>query len=248
MNFQISDLSTGNRRLMDQSRYKRKVPLVIYLLALALIAGITGCNRTKNETWYCYDTQGHPLEGVVIACHYGLAGYDKTGENCRFSDSSGKIVLDLDNDIPDGLNRGFSCIYSAKLRSGDVGMGERWHKGEPIPETAVYFDEWNNKIYLRSGFDDPVAWAVAVNSLTNAYRSAFFSAGKVPGTAKLEKDLEMLALRERERFIALHGEETVPVDEIKRRGLHGHFELPRKDNPDLKFKDIMVPLRTERRK
>ncbi len=246
MNSPTPRLSTGSRSLICQIRCKPKAPFVICLLAISLLAAITGCNRTKNETWYCYDTHGHPVEGVVISCDYGLAGYDKTGVNGRFSDSTGKIVLDLDDDTPAGLMRGFSCIYSAKLRSGAVGMGDRWHEGQPIPETAVYFDEWNNKIYLRSGFDDPLAWALAVNGLMNAYGNAFFSAGAVPGAAKLEKELESLARREREQFIALHGEKTVPVDEINRRRLQGHFKLPRKDNPDLKFKDIMVPLPTKR--
>ena len=216
------------------------------LLALALLAGITGCNRTKNEIWYCYDSQGHPLEGVLIACHYGLAGSDKTGMNCRFSDSSGKIVLDVDGDIPDGLLRGFSCIYSAKLRSGALGMGERWHKGEPIPETAVYFDEWNNKIYLKDGADDPVAWAVAINGLINAYGNAFFVAGEVPGAANMENALEKLVPRERDLFIDRYGNEPVPWDEIKRRGLHGHFDARRTEPAEMKFKALIIPLRTER--
>lgn len=182
----------------------------------------------------------------MIVCHYGLAGHDKTGMNCRFSDASGRVLFGLDDDTPDGLIRGYSCIYSSKLRSGAVGMGERWHEGEPIPDSAVYFDEWNNKIYLRSGIDDPVVWADAVNHLTSAYGNAFFTAGAVPGAAKLEKELEVLAPRERELFIEQYGEEPVPVDEIRRRKLQGHFELPRKDTPELKFKDIIVPLRTKR--
>ena len=224
----------------------QRKPWASFALNLLVLALFAGCNSPKNETWYCYDTHGHPLPDVVIACHYGLAGYDKTGMNCRFSDSSGRIVLDLDDDIPSGLMRGFSCIYSAKLRSGDVGLGKRWHEGEPIPETAVYFDEWNNKIYLKSGFDDQVAWAVAVNSLTNAYGNAFFRAGKEPGSAKMEKALEKLVPRERELFLAQYGEEAVPVYEIKRRKLQGHFDFPRKDTADLKFKDVIDPLLTKR--
>jgi hypothetical protein len=73
MNLKISGLSISRRCRMSQIRCKPNLPVVIYLVTLALIAGITGCNRTPNETWYCYDTHGHPLEGVVIACHYGLA-------------------------------------------------------------------------------------------------------------------------------------------------------------------------------
>ncbi|MEO8615858.1 MAG: hypothetical protein ABI600_12015 [Luteolibacter sp.] len=231
---------------MTPTQRKPWASSALHLLALALLTGITGCERPEKETWYCYDALGHPLEGVVIACNYGLPNYDKSGMNCRFSDASGRIVLDLDKDIPNGLRRGFSCIYSAKLRSGNVGMGERWHGGEPIPDTAVYFDEWNNKIYLKNGFDDPVAWAVAVNGLTAAYGNAFFTAGEVPGAVKMEKALEKLAPRERDLFIAQYGELEVPWDEIKRRRLQGHFKTPRKDAAGMKFKDIIDPLRKER--
>lgn len=221
------------------------------VLALGLLLGATGCYSIRNETWHCYDDKGQPVEGVLIICNYGLANYGKRAVNHRFSDAQGRIILDFDEDTPRELMRGYDYIYSSKLRSGSVGIGERWHQGAPIPGRAVYFDEYNNNIYIKGGASDPLIWGGALNGVLSAYSWAFHSAGyvpgrdAVPGLAKLKESLEVLAPRERALFLAQYGEKTVPVNEINQRGLRGYFvNLPDRDNPNLKFKDIIIQLPT----
>jgi len=215
------------------------------LLALALIVSTTGCNATPNETWHCYDTQGHPVEGVLIVCDYGLASYGKRAFNHRFSNADGKIVLDFDKDTPRELNRGYSCIYSAKLRSGAVGIGKRWHNGEPIPDEAVYFDEWNNKIYIRSGVDDPVVWHRILLKLIEMDRPMVTHKADlvVPGMAKLEKALTLVILRDRASFLKEYGERLVPISYIESSYLKVFFpDIRKQKTTDIKFKDITLPI------
>ena len=222
------------------------VRLALNLLAIALCIGTTACNSTDNKTWHCYDRQGNPAEGVVILCHWGLANYDKHGVTCRMSDANGKIVLDGDADTPFGLSRGDACIYSSKLRSGSVGMGKRWHETEPeheiqpIPDTAVYFDEWNNKIYLKSGVDDPVIWHNALNHLISSYGRL---RGAPNGGAKLNAMLSGIVPHERALFLEKYGERIVPSDYLKTASVNNFFGgSSKRTNSGIKFKDITLPL------
>jgi len=210
------------------------------LLALALIVGITGCNGTPNETWHCYDTQGHPAEGILIVCFYGLANYKQSGVNCRFSDATGKITLDLDKDTPHGLQRGYDCIYSAKLRSGAAGLGERWHDGQPVPDTAVYFDERNNKIFLKSGVDDPLIWHAALNNLISSYnRLRKFTNGGM----KVNETLSTMVPRERTLFLDKYGELAVPLDYLNSASVKSYYSyLAKSNNATKTFRDITLPL------
>lgn len=217
------------------------IRLALSLLALVLIVGVTACKQTQDETWYCYDTQGHPVESVLIVCRYSLANSGRAAINHRFSNATGMIVIDLDDDTPDGLIRGYSCIYSAKLKSGDTGLGERWHKGQPVPDTAVYFDEWNNKIYLKSGIDDPLIWHSALTTLISSYselrRNPY-------GGAKLNAELSALVSQERALFLEKYGDLTVPLDYLDTGWVfRSHYpNIDRSYNAGLKFKDITLPL------
>ena len=216
---------------------------------IALCIGTTACNSTDNKTWHCYDRQGNPAEGVVIISRWGLPECNKSGVTCRISDANGKIVLDLDADTPPGLDRGDECIYSSKLRCGSVGMGKRWHETEPgheiqpIPDTPVYFDEWNNKIYLKSGVNDPVIWHNALNHFILSYSA---SRNHPNGGAKLNAYLSVLVSRERALFLEKYGEQIVPqnynytvsLDTLVTR----YSYLSKRNNANLKFKDITNPL------
>jgi len=213
--------------------------LIQSMQAIALIIGTTSCAISSSETWHCYDTKGNPAEGVLIVCHYGLSNYDKTGVNCRFSDAKGKIVLDLDADTPLGLERGYSCIYSSKLRSGCADQGTRWHEGETIPKDAVYFDEWNNKIYMKSGIDNPVIWHNALNALIHAYED---SRRAVNGGRNLNAQISQIVLMERALFIKKYGENEVPIGYLKTDGLVYFPTLQKNYKSGLKFKDITLPI------
>lgn len=215
-------------------------PFILSPLVLAMLMGVSGCKQTRDETWYCYDTQGHPVEGVLIVCRYSLANSGRAAINHRFSDGTGKIVIDLDEDTPDGLQRGYSCIYSPKLKSGDAGLGGRWHKGLPIPDKAVYFDEWNNKIYLKRGVDDPLIWHNALCVLISSYSGL---RGNPYGGAKLDAKLSVLVPRERALFLEKYGEQVVPLDYLKRGSFSAYYpNLDKSYTAGLKFKDITLPL------
>jgi hypothetical protein len=60
---------------------------LVFVSGLALLLGITGCGGTPDETWFCYDTSGHPVVGVLILCNYGLASSIKSAVNFRFADA-----------------------------------------------------------------------------------------------------------------------------------------------------------------
>lgn len=224
---------------MTASRDQAWVKISISLLVVALVAWIFLGHQPEDETWHCYDTQGHPAEGVLIVCHYGLAGSNRSGVNFRFSDAEGKIIFDLDDDTPDGLMRGYSCIYSPKLRSGAVGQGERWHEGQPIPNEAVYFDEWNNKIHLQSGVDDPLIWHNALGHLICAYGGA---RRNPHGGAKVDAELAGLVFRERALFLEKYGEQVVPLSYLKTGTFRNFYSYARKADAGSKFKDITPPL------
>ena len=224
---------------------KKSAIIVLFTISLLL----TGCYSTRNETWHCYDEKGQPVVGVLIVCNYGLANYGKRAVNHRFTDAQGHVVLDFDADTPRELMRGYNCIYSAKLRSGAAGIGERWHQGAPIPKAPVYFDEYNNNIYIKDGANDPLIWGAAINQVLSAYSRAVgagvYISGRerVPGMAKLEEALAMLAPKERALFLAQYGENAVPFNEINQRGLRGYFwNFPYDSAPNLRFKDIIVQL------
>jgi len=220
---------------------KSRPALALFFVAgFALFLRISGCGHTPDETWFCYDTSGHPVGGVLILCDYGLASSNKSAVNFRFGDSSGKVVLDLDRDNPyRTLNRGYSCIYSRQLKNGDSDIGERWHKGEPIPPGPVYFDEWNHKIYIAPGGDDPQAWHAALDMLIVSY-----SARKCPvGGTKLGRELYHFIERERQEFLEKYGETSVPPEYLKTNRLmlyHKNLKALPVDN--LKFKDITLEL------
>lgn len=214
--------------------------LAFLMPVFALFLAISGCNGTPDETWYCYDTSGHPVGGVLIVCFYGLPSYNKSAVNFRFADPSGKIVLDLDKDNPNrSLRRAYQCIYSRQLRNGDVELGERWHEGQPIPPGPVYFDEWNNKIYIAPGGDDPQTWHAALDILITSY-----SMKRDPvGGPKLGKELYPFIAREREEFLEKYGEATVPPAYLKSIGFRNHHKnLDASPRENLKFKNITLDL------
>lgn len=220
---------------MITTRRKPWIRFALSLLALALLVGATGCKRTRDETWYCYDREGTPVEGAIVICHYNLAGSGQAAVNYRISDAKGKIFLDLDGDTPDGLIRGFSCIYSPKLRSS--GPGERWHVDQPVPDTTAYFDEWNNKIYLKSGVGDPLIWHEALNDLISSY----FTNMRGNGGAKLQRDLGSVVARERSLFLEEYGEQVVPPAYLENAAVNAFYPyISRKKNAGLKFKDITL--------
>lgn len=216
------------------------------LLAIGLIVWIVNrYNRHQEDTWYCYNTQGQPAEGVMIVCRYGLANYPKVALTHRFSDAKGKIVLDLDWDTPSGLIRGITCIYSSKLRSGCPGEGERWHKGRPAPDTAVYFDEWNNKLFIKSGDDDPTIWHPALNAIIETYQNMIMhkSSKGIPGKIKLEKALSALVPNERKSFLEKYGDEKSPMDYVNTGNVLHYFPRAAKNpNSNLLFKDITLEI------
>ena len=224
-----------------------KKSAIIILFTISLL--FTGCYSTRNATWHCYDEKGRPVEGVLIICNYGLAGYAKRAVNHRFTDANGQVLLDFDEDTPRELMRGFDCIYSAKLRSGDSGIGARWHQGAPIPNAPVYFDEYNNNIYIKDGTGDPLIWGGAINQILHEYSrtvgARIYSHGKesAPGMAKLEKTLAIIAPEERALFLAKYSEKSVPVFELYQRGLQGYFvDFTSNSAPGLRFKDIIFEL------
>jgi len=205
-----------------------------------------GCNLiTPNETWYCYDEQGQPVEGVIIVCRYGLANYAKRGVGYGISDAQGKVTFVADDAMPGGLERGYDRVYSAKLQSGDAGMGERWHNGAPIPEDPVYFDEYTNKIYIKNGVGNPAMWNAAINGLIDAYRNV--GGGKMamygPGAGKLWTALSTLVPAERDAFLKKYGELPVPVKYLKSNRLHAAFPFADMQvNQGLRFKDVTLAL------
>ncbi|MCX6937068.1 MAG: hypothetical protein NTU80_04105 [Verrucomicrobia bacterium] len=200
---------------------------------------------TPNETWYCYDEQGQPLEGVVIVCHYGLANSPKRGVGYGISDALGKVTFVADQDMPRGLVRGYGCVYSAQLQNGDAGMGARWHKGAPIPKDTVYFDEYAKYIYIKNGIGNPAWWNDSINNLIYTYRN--IGGGKMamygPGAGKLWNLLSTLVPAEREAFLKAYGEQPVPTDYLKSNVLNAYFPYADTQlNKGLKFKDITLPL------
>ena len=224
------------------------IPLKLHtslaLTLLTLLFGISGCDgtrgETKNETWYCYDTSGHPVGGVLILCFYGFPSSNKSAVNFRFGDASGKVVLDLDEDNPNrGLMRAYQCIYSRQLRNGDAELGERWHEGQPIPPGPVYFDEWNNKIYIAPGGDDPQTWHAALDILIISYSSK----SEPNGGPKLGRELHPFIARERQEFLEKYGETSVPPAYLKTiRFRTYHKNLKALPGDTLKFKNITLEL------
>ncbi|MCX6937069.1 MAG: hypothetical protein NTU80_04110 [Verrucomicrobia bacterium] len=226
-----------------QKQFKR---LALTALCLLGLLASSGCVMiTPNETWYCYDEQGQPLESVIIVCNYGLANSAKRGVGYGISDALGKVTFVADKDMPRGLERGYECIYSKKLQSGYVDIGERWHKGAPIPKEPVYFDEHAKKIFIKSGIGDPVCWHAAINRLINEYRNV--GSGKMamygPGAGKLWNLLSTLVPVERDAFLKAYGEQPIPTDYLKSNVLNAYFpRAHRQINDGLKFKDITLPL------
>jgi len=218
----------------------RPVLGLFFVSGFALFFRISGYGHTPDETWFCYDTSGHPVGGVLILCNYGLAGSNKSAVNFRFGDASGKVVLNLDKDNPYlGLNRAHVCIYSRQLRNGDVDLGERWHEGQPIPPGPVYFDEWNHKIYIAPGSDEPQAWHAALDQLIGSY-----SERKNPvGGPKLGRDLYPFIDQERQGFLQKYGETSVPPEYLKTNRMElYHKDLATLPRDNLKFKDITLEL------
>lgn len=119
-------------------------------------------------------------------------------------------------------------------------MGESWHEGQPIPDEAVYYDEWNNNIYLKSGFDDPVIWHAALETLIATYSTL----RNFPnGGAKLDSQISAMISQERALFLGKYGEQVVSIDYLKKGAFRNyHDDLPREKNVILKFKDITLPL------
>ena len=223
---------------MTSSRHKPWIRFALSLLALALLVGATGCRRTRDETWYCYDREGKPVEDAIVICTYTLAGSGQSAVNYRISDAKGKIFLNLDDDTPDGLIRGFSCIYSPKLRNS--GPGERWHVDQPVPDTSAYFDEWNNKIYLKSGVGDPLIWHEALNDLISAYSTHNDDPN---GGAKLDRDLGSIVFHERSLFLEEYGEQVVPPVYLENAAVNSFYPyISKRKNANLKFKDITLDL------
>ena len=118
-------------------------------------------------------------------------------------------------------------------------MGERWHAGQPIPPGPVYFDEWNNKIYIAPGGDDPQTWHAALDILITSY-----SIKSDPvGGPKLGKELHPFIARERQEFLEKYGETPVPPAYPKTIGFRNHHEnLKALAIDNLKFKDITLDL------
>ena len=173
--------------------------------------GLRGCKNPPNETWYCYDTSGRPVGGALILYDYGLPSYAHTGKYFRFANVSGKVVLDVDNDeLGQGLSRGNKSLYSRQLKNGGVGLGVRWHEGQPIPKVPVYFDEWNNKIYIAPN-DDPQVCHAALDLLMTCSSQTADPAGD----PKPAIELNTFAAREREDFLQKYGETIVPPEYLE---------------------------------
>jgi hypothetical protein len=222
-------------------QHKNLIQFSLGLVVLALLVGTTACNRSPNETWHCYDRENNPVEGVVVICRYSLANSGKTAVNCRVSDATGRLDLDLDDDTPVGLIRGFNCIYSPALHNGDVGLGERWREGKQVPDVAVYFDELNNNIYLKSAAEDPVIWHAALVEFIGSYT---MSRGFNNGGIKLNKELSTIVSQERTLFLKKYGEQQVPPDYLENgsfRRYRDFRDLVHQKDVILKFKDITLP-------
>jgi len=212
-----------------------------YLLPFLFLAfAASGCNGTPDETWHCYDTAGNPAAGVLVLCSYGLPSHNKSAVNFRFADASGKLFLDLDKDNPHrGLRRAYICTYSRQLRNGGGEIGERWHEGEPVPTGPVYFDEWNNRIYIAPGGDNPRAWHASLDILITSYSQK----SDPVGGPRLGKELYPFIAREREDFLTKYGETPVPPEYLKTIGFRlYHKNLAALPQQNLKFKDITLEL------
>ncbi|MCX6937067.1 MAG: hypothetical protein NTU80_04100 [Verrucomicrobia bacterium] len=223
--------------------FKRYLTAALCLLGLLASSGCVMI--TPNETWYCYDEQEQPLEGVIIVCHYGLANSPKRGVGYGISDALGKVTFVADQDMPRGLERGYESIYSGKLQSGDAGIGARWHKGAPIPEKSVYFDEYSKCIYIKNGIGNPTVWNYAINNLMESYANV--GGGKMamygPGAGKLWMMLSTVGPIERELFLKKHGDQVVPRAYLMSKMANAYFPRAYKQIDDgLKFKDITLPL------
>lgn len=148
-------------------------------------------------------------------------------------------MLDVNNDdLGHGLNRGNMSVYSRQLKNGDIGLGERWHEGQPIPKAPVYFDEWNNKISMAPN-DDPQVWHAALDLLMTCSSRTADPAGE----PKLAKELYSFTVRDREDFLQKHGETPgLPeyLDSIGFKLYHKNLASLPRDN--LKFKDITLEL------
>ena len=217
--------------------------LALPAAAAVLLPWISGCDQNDTDHWKTYDASGHPVGGVLILCSYGLPSSDKAGVNYRFSDASGKVVLDLDKDIPRGLDQAHVCVYSRELKNGDLGLGERWHDGQPVPATPAYFDEWNNKIFIsRTAEDDASARHAALEILIAKYSVL----RRFPnGGAKLGTDLRSFVTRERDEFLANYGAEPVPPAYYTSPTFRNfHDSLPATPAAGLTFKDITLDLPT----
>lgn len=216
--------------------HKPWIRLTLNLLTVALLMGATSCKQTRDETWYCYDRNSKPVEGVIVICHYNLANSGKSATTYRLSDATGKIFFDFDEDPPDGLIRGYSCIYSPRLRSGAGDLGERWHDGQPIPNDPVYFDEWNNKIYIKSGTGEPLIWHDALNALISAY---FTNMHDNNDGAKLKRELGPSVSHERSLFLEEYGERLVPLAYLDTAAIRAYYPfVAERKNTGLRFKDI----------
>lgn len=225
---------------MFPSLHKLAMRFTPNLLAVALLTGVAGCKQTKDETWHIYDRNGKPVPDAIVICSYTLANSGKGAVNYRIGKPTGEILLDLDEDTPDGLDRGYSCVYSPRLRNGDTGLGQRWHEGEPIPDGSVYFDEWNHKIRIKSGVEDPLIWHHALNSLIAGY---FNNICNDKGGAKLRKELGPIVSRERSLFLEKYGEELVPAAYLDKTAVNAYYpSVFKKKNTGLKFKDITLQI------
>jgi len=211
----------------------------------AILVFCAGCNSAPDETWHCYDEQGNAVEGALIICHYGLPQYDKRAVDYRFSDALGRVHFAINKEMPPGLRRGYACIYAPNLQSGDAGIGERWHAGAPIPDTAAYFDEYKNNIYLRSGIEDPATWHYALNIIISIYHDVKGRKSAMGGSGieQLESMLSGFVSKERARFLGKYSDTLVPLSYIKSRRLDGFFpHLSERADLNLKFSDVMLTI------
>jgi hypothetical protein len=215
----------------------------IFLVAILFL--YAGCNSVPDETWHCYDEQGNPLGGVLIICHYGLPQYEKSAVDYRFSDAHGRVYFTTKREMPRGLRRGYACIYASSIHGGSAGIGERWHAGAPIPDAGAYFDEYKNRIYIKSGDGDPVIWHSALNNLISVYanvkgrRLGMSGAGAM----QLEVMLSDFVPKERNRFLRKYAQALVPLHYIKSRRLDNYFpRLSRRNDLNLKFSDVTLEL------
>ena len=221
---------------------KTVVRLAFCLLVPLLLLESSSCSHTSNETWHCYDANGRPVADVLFICRYDLAADYRTGVNYRFSDTSGKVVLDLDKDTPRGLIRCHECIYSSRLHSGDMGLGGRWNGTPPRPDNAVVYDGGSGRIYLKDGTNHPLVWYTGIQELIAAHRRL----AKFPnGGARMASELRTMVARERASFLQRYGDSPVPAAYFTTSSFRIHrdaLHITSAQSGHLAFKDIILPL------